>query len=111
MAKLQLSKSGSQVRTWKVPSLNLFENRRKGDKAVFRWLRHHAAWPVRDSLPLVSLVNSTGTCRGARQLGLRRADHALKFDRCADAKHCRVGNAARGGVDGIDRAAARMKDV
>ncbi len=41
----------------------------------------------------------------------RQGNWESKFDRRADAKYCRVGNTADGGVYGIDGAAARMKDV
>ena len=48
---------------------------------------------------------------GARQSDLRRTDHALKFDRCAQAKNSGVGNAAHDRIERIKRAAAGMKNI
>ena len=48
---------------------------------------------------------------GARQSDPRRTDHALKFDRCAQAKNSGVGNAARGRIERIKRAAGGVKDI
>ena len=39
------------------------------------------------------------------------ADRALKFDRCAQAKHSGVGNATRGRIERIKRAAGGVKDI